>query len=331
MNAAGRVAPDGGAWNMSSVRNLTENPIYIGKEVRHRWTKALYHKLGPDGPVPVKVDQDALRAQGKRSVPMHERPRDEWVLIDKPLLMDFLPPDVRTAATAYLTKLYDADAVTTKQARRRKRDNKADDNPYVLSHVLTSSLTKHAMRGDTNTRKLPNGEREIRRYYFDYSTASKAISGLPARRIPSVPLEEAIIPVVFEALFDQETIDRCVRQYVAAHNEGVRDVDRERKTLNAEREEIGKRLKRVHKTSGHLTDEELEAIVADDNARIIAIRHALAMLDHEATHQPPTADEAIASISARLAALPTDWKSVPNREMKHLAVGMQNRCGLSSR
>ncbi len=326
LNAKGILAPEGDIWSMTTVRNLLRNPIYIGKEVRHRWTKALYHKLGPDGPIPVKVDQDALRAQGRKSVPMSERPRDEWILVDKPMLKDFLPPDVREAATTYLTRLYDADVVTAKQARGANRKNKADDNPYVLSQVLRSRQTDHAMRGETNTKRGPNGERHIRRYYFDYYTASKAISGLPARRIPAVPLEEAVVPAVFEALFDKATIDSCVRRYIANSGNGPRDIEHERRNLNQERDEIGRRLKRVHKTSGHLTDEELEAVVADDNARIIAIRHALATLDRDEAYRPPTSDEAIAALSARLAALPTDWRTVPNNEMKHLLATVIESC-----
>ncbi len=111
---------------------------------------------------------------------MTERSCHDWMLVDKDELKDFLPPDVREAALAHIVTLLDADAVTRKQMRREKRRNKHADSPYVLSHILHSRNTEHAMRGDTNTRRLKRGKKSYR-YYFDYSTASKALSGLCAR------------------------------------------------------------------------------------------------------------------------------------------------------
>jgi hypothetical protein len=308
-------SPFGGGWSLTSVLNILENPIYIGKEVRHRWTSSLYHMLGPDGPIPVNVDQDRLQAEGRVSVPHIERSRDEWVLTDKPRLQDFLPPDVRDAATGHLMELFDVDAVRAKQARRTKKKNKSDDNPYVLAQLLRSQQTDHAMRGDTNSKQGKFG-RLIRRYYFDYSTASSAISGLHARRVRAESLEDAIVSTVFELFKDQPWVEQQVRAAVAGLNVNVIDLGRERANLISEREEISHRLKRIHKTSGHLSDDELQSLVAEDNARIVVIRHDLGRLDRDDGQRTPTADEAVAAVSKRLAALPTDWRSLPNRELK---------------
>jgi hypothetical protein len=98
------LAPFGGVagWNVTTVRKILEQPLYGGMEIRHRWTKALYHTLGKDGPLPVDVDQDELQREGRVSVPATERHRDDWMLVDIPWLRDFLPPDVRPAAIEFL-------------------------------------------------------------------------------------------------------------------------------------------------------------------------------------------------------------------------------------
>ena len=311
----GVPSPTGGDWNLTSVHNILWNYIYLGVEVRHRWTKALYHQLGPDGPIPVTVDQDQLQKDGKLSVPQTERPRDDWVLVDKPQLKDFLPPDVREAALPEILKRYDTDVIIAKQAQKAKRKNKHDDNPYVLAQVLHSKQTGRPMRGDTNTKKVEGG-REVRRYYFDYSTASKAISGLCARRVRAEPLEDAVVPAVFGVLLDHVWVAERVRQYVAELSSGVRDVEAEKRVLIAEQTEITRRLKRVHKTSGHLSDDDLEALVADDNARLVVIRRQLNDLDRVDDRRPPTADEAVAAVTERLMTVPADWRSLPNAAVK---------------
>ncbi|MGC4033599.1 MAG: recombinase family protein [Tepidisphaeraceae bacterium] len=311
----GISSPSGGDWNMTSVHNILWNFIYLGVEVRHRFTKALYHQLGPDGPIAVNVDQDQLQQDGRISVPQKERPRDEWVLVDQPLLREFLPEEIRRAALPYIQKRYDKDAVTAKQAERSKKKNKHDDNPYVLSHLLHSKQTGHPMRGDTSARKLV-GRRKSYRYYFDYSSASKALNGLVARRIPAEPIEEAVIPVVFKTLLDQDWVIDRVRQHIESIEDSTPDVDQQRTALENEKAEITQRLKRVHKTSQSLSDEDLEAIVSDDNLRLSAIRRELERLSQKQAQKPPTADEAVASVVERLMALPTDWKSWPSHLLK---------------
>jgi hypothetical protein len=313
-----RIGPAGGGkWHLTSVHNILWNPIYLGIEVRHRWTKALYHQLGPDGPIPVKVNQDQLQREGRRSVPQTERGRNDWVLVDKADLKNFLPEDVRKAATPRILAMYDEDRVVARQAKWAMRKNKNDDGPYVLSHILHSAQTGHAMRGDSVNKKLVGGQK-VYRYYFDYSTASEAVSGLNARRVPAEALEEAVMPAVFEVLSDRSWIADRVRG-AADQTQGVTiSVEQQRAELQTERDEIVRRLKRIHRTSQSLTEEELESIVADDNLRLVKIRRELATLDQPDANRPPTPQEAMAAIEARLSVLPSDWRLLPNAELKTL-------------
>jgi hypothetical protein len=316
LRTTGVTSSFGCEWNIGGVYSIFRNPIYIGKEVRHRWTKALYHKLGADGPIPVHVDQDQLQAEKRTSIPATERPRNEWQLVDKPNLKDFLPPDVRGLAISYIMKLHDEDVITAKQAERRRK-TKHEDNSYVLSHIVRSKQTGETMRGDTTTKKRGDG-RVSRRYYFDGSTAAKAITGIPARRVPAGPLEEAVVSAIFNVLNDRAWVESRVRSFVANMDNNTIDTASKRSALLSEREEINRRLKRIHKTSNDLSDEELESLVTEDNARIVAIRHELAELDRRKADQPPTIDEAIVAVNQRLSVLPQDWHAIPHKEMKRL-------------
>lgn len=43
LNGNNIPGPGGGRWTLTSIRNVLFNPIYLGLEVRHRWSKALYN------------------------------------------------------------------------------------------------------------------------------------------------------------------------------------------------------------------------------------------------------------------------------------------------
>jgi hypothetical protein len=171
------------------------------------------------------------------------------------------------------------------------------------------------MRSDTSTRKLIKGT-TVYRYYFDYSTASRAISGIQARRVRAQPLEDAVVGAVFEVLQDRKWIAERVRAQMENMGSGEGDVEKQREKLVEEREQVTLRLKRIHKTSKNLTDEELEGLVAEDNARLVAIRREVADLEHSDEQKPLTPKDAIAAVTARLSSVPERWQDLPRVELK---------------
>ncbi len=109
LNSRGSGAPEGDRWTLKTLRSILYNPIYLGIEVSHRYSAALYYKLSPNGPVPVHVDQDALEREGRLQIPRVERPRDEWQIADKPELKDLLPEDVREVSLQRILRELDPD------------------------------------------------------------------------------------------------------------------------------------------------------------------------------------------------------------------------------
>lgn len=81
-------APEGGRWVLKQIKSILYNPIYLGIEVRHRYSHALYNKITADGPMAVFVDQDELEKQQRKTFPQTEHSRDQWRLVDVPLLKD---------------------------------------------------------------------------------------------------------------------------------------------------------------------------------------------------------------------------------------------------
>lgn len=175
LNRRNVPAPEGGRWTLRTVRGILRNPIYLGIEVRHRWTAALYHKLSEVGPIPVNVDQDKLAAEGRTSVPTRERPRDEWVLVDMPGLKDILPPDIRSVAENRLAELYVKNRKphpkigvpihVGSEARHRLLNS-----PFLLSRLLREEKTGTPFRGETVKKTLAHGRIKHYRYYFNGRT-----------------------------------------------------------------------------------------------------------------------------------------------------------------
>jgi hypothetical protein len=273
LNGNSIPSPEGRRWTLTTVRNILRNPIYIGIEVRHRFSNALFHRLSENGPIPVSVDQDWLEREGFKQVPAEERPRDEWMLVDKPGLKEILPEDVRAKAISRITELFDPERKphpkTGKQIHRgAEARHKHLNSPYILTGQLRSEQTGHTMRGETVNKKLKHG-REIYRYYFDGSAAVFGERGLKAKRVRAEPIERAVLGVLSEVLSNLGDLDQRIRA-AAKKSDGQEDGERRACLLREERENLVRRLREAYRLLGDMND-VLADQIADDKARIKAI------------------------------------------------------------
>jgi hypothetical protein len=201
-------------------------------------------------------------------------------------------------------------------ARRVKRKHKTDANSFVLSRVLRSKQTGREMNGMTVRRPRVRGGVQARRVYFDAKGTNYGKTGVVNRKVTADSLEDAVVPAVFNVFADRAWIAERVEAAVASLQTEAFNPAHERDVLVKEREDITRRLTRIHRTSEHLSDEELDALVRPDNERIVAIRLELAELDRAAERRPPTVDEAVSAVMERLDTLPENWRSLPNEDMK---------------
>lgn len=319
LNAQNIPAPEGGRWSLTTIRNILQNPIYLGIEVRHRFTNALFHKLSPDGPIPVQVDQDALAREGFKQVPSQERPRDEWVLADQPGLKTILPEDVREQATARILQLFDPNRKPhPKKGKQIHRGEKARhkhlNSPYVLTGQLRSEQTGHPMRGETVNKKLKHG-RVPYRYYFDGSAAVFGMRGLKAKRVRAEPIEQAVLGVISEVLSNMGDLDDRIRA-AAAKTDGQEDGERRARSLTEERDNLARRLREAYRLLGG-TNDVLADQMAEDQSRIKAIDQELAEVQ-KPVKMKTDAETMIRRAHQRLDGLADNLDDLPHAQIKQL-------------
>lgn len=320
-------SPDGDQWVLKTVKSILFNPIYLGVEVRHRWTGSLYNMVTEAGTVAVQVDQDELEKEKRTSVPHTERPRDDWRLVDVPHLKDVLPSPLREIVAERIMRQLDPNtpahqrkgkALHTGQGRHKQLDS-----PFLLTHVLHSKQTKHSMRGETVNKKLLHGKSQYR-YYFDGGAAIRAETGLNTRRIPSEPVEQAVIGVIERVFKDSTAVEERVEAAAALLLEDQPDDQQQRQqvALVAEQKVISNRMKAAYMLLGGDGSEAVEEQMTTDSARLAEVKKQLKVLDR--VHQPQQIDvkQVTSNVVKRLDRLAEGLSAMPNAEMKQLLAAM---------
>lgn len=318
-------SPDGDKWTLKTVKSVLFNPIYLGVEVRHRWTGSLYNMVSEGGTVAVEVDQDQLEKEKRTSVPHSERPMDEWRLVDIEHLKDILPSPLREIAAERIMRQFDptipphprkGKALHTGEGRHKQLNS-----PFLLTHLLHSKQTGHSMRGETANRKLLS-RRKLYRYYFDGGAAIRGERGLHIRRVPAEPVEQAVLDVVQQALSDAEGVRERVRAAAAAISEDRPNVDQKREQLEKERESISGRIRHAYRLLGNLGVEVVEQEIERDRALLAEIAKQLASLEKVHDAKGIDVETLMAGVTQRLNQLAGSLPGFANAEMKQLLAAM---------
>ncbi len=319
-------SPDGDQWVLRSVKGVLFNPIYLGIEVRHRWTGSLYNMVTETGTMAVQVDQDQLEREGRTSVPQTERPRGDWRLVDVPHLKDVLPNPMREIAAERIMRQFDTTipphprkgkALHTGEGRHKQLNS-----PFLLTHILRSKQTDHPMRGELINKKLVGGRKTQYRYYFDGGAALRGEKGLHIRRMPADSLEQAVVGVIRQVLNDADEVQERVRSSVAALLSEQPDERPKRDVLLAEQEDLSGRLRQAYKLLGKRGVEVLEAEIAKDTARLEAVTKELKTLDRSYRSEQINAEEVTKGIAQRVQETLKGLAKMPNAEMKQLLAAM---------
>ncbi len=235
LNRRGTGSPFGGRWCVTAVKRVLHQPAYFGIEIRNRQSNALHYELTDEGPRPVEVDQRKLKREGKKHVPIRNRPRRDWTIGEIPQLKEFLPEPVRSIAKKRVLDNLDKTAKnrdTHGEALKRNRNS-----PYLLAGHLREKTSGHTMRGQTTKRNNKSGPVTYR-YYFDGSTHVYAQRGVQARRIRAEALEAEVAGAVANVLVQipdlAERVRHHVREAASRRSSGPNDRDR----LEAERDEV---------------------------------------------------------------------------------------------
>lgn len=318
--------PEGGKWNLKTVRSILYNPIYLGIEVRHRWKGALYNMITESGTAPVFVDQDQLEQDKRTGVPHEERPREDWKLVDVPELKEMLPSPLREIAAERVMKQFDPTVPPHpkkgKPLHTGPAKHKHLDSPFLLTYILHSKQTGHWLRGEVACKKRADGTPYVLRYYFDGGAAVHGERGVNTTRIPAGPVEDAVLGVVEQLLgASQEVADR-VRQTVATVAEERPEQDARREALVAEQEALSSRLRQAYKLLGKAGCDAVAEEIENDSGRLEEVNRQLkAMKAADAVHAIDV-EQAVKNVQHRIDGLRQRLRGLCNAELKLLLAAM---------
>ncbi|MFU8829182.1 MAG: recombinase family protein, partial [Phycisphaerales bacterium] len=158
------------AWDSSSIRTLVLSECFTGFCYANRFTNHMYCQRGPASPV-------ASITWGSKRYGI--RPMDEWVRIDLPRMVDFLPPELKAVAeigqAEFWSQFEDGHEPTPRTGNGRR--------DYPLSNLITEQVTGEAMKGVLSG---PKG-RERRYYRLSETKIKKALAG------PDAPADRSAI------------------------------------------------------------------------------------------------------------------------------------------
>jgi hypothetical protein len=302
LNVAGVPSAEGGRWSTTVLLDILGNPIYLGRGIANRCTRAIYHMRGPDRPVEAKLDKRELYQ--RRRPPAHARPQSDWVVQDYPALFDILPPEIRDLAAAKQQAHLDAQAAGERRKPNRDRHR---DSSFFLKGILRSKQGDEPMTGTTT------GKRGIRKRYYRVPRAHAYPNGnrVLRRLIPAEPIERAVIEIVRRTLLTLPDLRDRIERKVRAALKAATDDAGQLKELTAEREAIRRKLEFVVDSFDAEMKElaerkigELRAQLRAINDRIARCRPAVALTDSQVAERVDAVVAAIENLAQALGTAP---------------------------
>lgn len=150
LNKLGIPSATGKAWKTAVIKTLLDNPVYTGRGIANRQSAGLYFQRSPGKPKEIKPG--LLNSSGRPAGQL--RPKEEWLEIVYPKLIDYLPDDVRAKAAAHHQKILDGRAAGYDRQPRDK---------HTQSSFILKGLLKEA--GGLAMTGTPKGKNNQYRYY----------------------------------------------------------------------------------------------------------------------------------------------------------------------
>lgn len=183
-NNAKIPSPTGGRWNASTVHAILHNPTYLGRGIANQRSSALKVKRSPN--TPTRVQRSHAEMMGRKRPPTETRPRDEWLNIEYPDLVDYLSKPLRDIAERRISKYLDALAAG-RAPSLRERSPAAES--FLLSGILRTAQLDLPMRGH-----LGGGKKAYRYYVVRGRQGFNSDEDRYLRKsVPSEPLESAVL------------------------------------------------------------------------------------------------------------------------------------------
>ena len=243
LNDLGLPEPEGGEWSTGTVYNISVGAVYLGVGIRNKRATGIYSVSSGEGePHPSKVTlEDLVRERPKPKL----RVRSEWIERPQPLLVDFLPAEVRPAAQRAVESFHER----TGTGKPIVPDNNkhAKTSPYILSKVMVSKQGQQPMTGQS---KSGNGKK-YRRYLVSRAKSSPKTNNVLSGTIPADAVEPAIMDIVRAVILEQDGLRQALFRAVEDAGQSRGDVV----DVALISKDIAKRQKRIVSLSRRLADD----------------------------------------------------------------------------
>ena len=306
--------PRGPRWSARTVRGILDNPIYAGKAVALRQTRAVYYKCSPQQPTAVSPDQEAAEREGRKHLPLEPRDVSEWLVRDEGQLIDILDdPEVRRAVAARAAKTLEGPKPKTPKKQRDRHWS----STYFLKNILHSRQEHLRMRGSTMGKKG-----KYTRYYVVATTKAYPLKeSVLMKHIPAEPVEEAVRGVVQQIMADAADIAKKAEAHVGALRAELPDrakLEELRGRLKAEQADRAKQLRLIYATAGEEPDEALQGLVQEHLDRLKELRAEVEELSHRVEDDAPDAATIAQSVEQQLLDLGADAGNLPFEQLHRL-------------
>jgi hypothetical protein len=231
LNRHGRPAPCSGTWSQRQVESIYENEAYVGSDCMNRtYSGRFYRRDKVEGYVDLDRGK-AVLATATHFQPVL-MPRDQWHENDQPLMVDFLPRQVRTLAIVGQQELWDRRLDPTRPSRPYTAH---PDSDYLLSNKLIAEQDKGALVGTLSGKR---GDVKTPYYRHKRAKREKLRGSVYNILIPAKPLHEALMGLLGDVMVTMPNlrgrlIEEIIRyrQALPATDEGLHALRKERAEL----------------------------------------------------------------------------------------------------
>ncbi len=324
LNRQGAAAPrDKMGWWLTSVLNVLQNPIYLGKGYANRMATGRYYVRSANGPLPAKPIREANGiAANDPSQKVIWQPREHWIEMDYPDLADVLDEPVRSAAREYqeecMNARWERDARRAKGARRERNRNKHADSPYFLRDVLKMKDGLEKMNGTS----IRNKNRTLH-YYVPHVQFQRPLGGV-SHRLRADVVEGKVKELLKEVLSGTQVPLPALEQIVEQRKK-LRENDASRESVLKEKAGIQRKLEVAIENCGAVGRDVLRDKIKSWEARLSALTQRLKAIDAAQQVDRGTAGEIAASVQAQLARLGSDLDQMPPQSLRGLAQALISR------
>lgn len=231
LNRQSIPSPDGRSWSQRQVDVLYNNEVYTGRSVGNRVSSGIYHSR--NHATPKQTNLDATLLANAKTIPAKLRPKEEWFVVEQPLLKDLLGDEQLRALAIDGQDRYWQHAA---DPHRQKRNNsKHQTSDYLLTGLLFAKQDDGPLVGVLCGRV---GEK-VRYYRHRRGRTGYMKGSVFNKMIHAETVEKAVIDAVKDILLDPEHLKARLTAIIETECRETTSVDLD--ALKRQRDKLKKR------------------------------------------------------------------------------------------